>query len=769
MAEEEVVILEESDETPESGSAPKPPDKKRKRMVWLLVATGGVFVLILVILLIVLASKKSSETQSTNTEKLIEKIKSSEKIKPLAAQSQLEQMIKKANILYARGNKKEALNLFEQIATFSASISSYNLGVAQMRQGKYEEAIKSFKKAIINGENRCISAVNAAASALHLHDKKRFEYYLQLAQAYLPDSYNSPLYSYLYAVINYYRGNYFEILSAVAHPASNAYNKNLSRLGSIGYTVFERPLKAIDLMEIEPAANEFLLLGQMYARIGDYTVATQYLKRAAEKSEKSVKSLKALALVELKNQMPAHAAKLLKRLKTDFKGKGLELYPVKTELSAAVYDIDAAQRRFSAESILMPPQAYKLFFEFAPFKVFDATQTINFIKKGNAAIYVEEDKEAARILSRSSSLSHANLQISKAIKAAIDHHIRIANAILRKALERYPNHSILHYNLGLTYAQIGNYSKAHEHFLRSYHLDSANYLSAIFALMCEQLIGKPIPQVEQFVSDDLTQMLKPTTLQSFYKTLFFIYKGNIAAASKWLSTPHGNRPIYLLTDILVAANEGAWERAKKSAEKLRNYMGDEVLPHMLYLQIAYRHLKIKRFSIQAQKYLKEHPLNLDAVYYGSAFTRENYITLRFVTGTLYTFKTRLEEKLLGEMEDPAGIIEALGLTDIYLQAYEEAYQLFNQLVDKYGHDDSRTLFLSAVAAVGAKHPANASALLELAKLTDPNNLESRYALGLLYMQQKNYDAAIIQFEKIPNGAFRSDYFDFDIASSQPSG
>ncbi len=764
MAEEEVIILEEDEggETPGSESAPQTHQKERKKVVWLLAGIGGALLILLIVLVVVLATKKSDETAPTKTEKLVEKIKSSEKAKPLAAQSQLEQMIRKANILYARGDKRQALDLFEQIATFSASISSYNLGVAQMRQGRYDEAIESFKKAIVNGENRCISAVNAAASALHLHDRKRFEYYLQMAEAYLPDSYNSPLYSYLYAIINYYRGNYFEILSAVAHPVSRAYEKELSRLGSVGYTVFDRPLKAIDLMEREASADDFLLLGQMYARIGDYALASQYLKRAIEKSETPLKSRKALALVDLKNQMPSHAAELIRALKTDFKGKGLDLYPIATKLSPAVYDIDAAQRRFSADAMLIPPQAYKLLFEFAPFKVFNATQTINYIKKGNAAIYVDEDREATRFLSQSSSLSHVNLQISKAIKAAIDHHIRIANDILKKALKRYPNHSILHYDLGLTYAQIGNYSKAHEHFLRSYHLDSANYLSAIFALMCEQLTGKPIPQVEQFVSDDLAQMLKPTTLQSFYKTLFFLYKGNMGAASKWLSVSHDSRPVYLLTDILVAANQGMWERAKKSADKLRHRMGDDVLSHLLYLQIAHRHLDVKKFSAEAQRYLKEHPLNLDAVYYGSAFTRENYIALRFITGTLYRFKTRLEEKLLGELDDPAGIIEALGLSDIYLQSYEEAYQLFNQLVDKYGHDDSRTLFLSAVAAVGAHHPANASALLELAKLTDPNNLESRYALGLLYLEQKNYDAAATQFEKIPNGSFRSDYFDFDI-------
>ncbi len=767
MADEEVIILDEEVQSPasseeeKSDGGQKGPPGNRKLLFALLGALGAALLLVAVLLILFL-NKEEPAAETFDASKLAEKIKSAEKIRPLAAQSQLERMIKKANILYERGEKKEALTLFEQIASYSASISNYNLGVAQMKQGHYDEAIASFKKAIENGENRAISAINAAACALHLKDTKRFEYYLQLAEAYLPESFNSPLYSYLYAIVNYYRGNYFEILSAIAHPVSDAYRKELDHLGAIGYTIFERPVKAVDLLERSTAPRDYLFLGQLYARIGDYTLASQYLKRAAEESQDPVKSKKALALVHLKNQRTQSAAKILEELKTDFKGRGLDLYPIQTRLHPSVYDIDAAQKRFSAETMVTPPGAYRLLFEFAPFKVFNAHQTINYIRKGNASIYVDEESEASKYLSRSSKISGVNLLISKAIKAAIENRLQRANTILNEALERYPNHSILHYNLGLTYAQMGNFTKAHEHFLRSYHLDSSNYLSAIFALMSETFTGKRIPQIEKFVQEDLKQIENPDTPQKFYRSLLYFFQGNNAAATTWLQTPHDNRPIYLLLDILVAANQGMWTEAKERVRKLRDTMPQDVLAHLLFLEITYKDLDIKAFSAKAARYLKRHSLDLDAVYYGSAFTRENYIALRFITGTLYRFKELSERRLLEEQHDPAGIVEALGLSDIYLRKFEEAYVLFNQLVDQYGHQDSRTLFLAAVASVGARHPANASALLELAKLSDPNNLESRYALGLLYLEQGNSDAASIQFGKIPNGLFRSDYFDFDV-------
>ncbi len=770
MADEELIILEEEPEKTDSDSqneknpkVEKESPKKKRKLLFFLFAGLGIALVFHITLLILFFNKKSpSEIEDINASELVKKIRSAEKIRPLSAQSQLERMIKKANILYNRGDKKEALKLFEQIASYSASISNYNLGVARMKQSHYEEAIRSFKKAIQNGENRTISALNAAACALHLKDPKRFEYYLQLAEAYLPESFNSPLYSYLYALINYYRGNFFEILSAVRHPTSDEYKKELDHIGAVSYIVFNRPIKAIDLLEKSTSAGDSLLLGELYARIGDYTLASQYLKRAIEESKYPLKSRKALALVNLKNQKPRSASKLLAELKKDFKGRGLDLYPIKTRLHTSVYDIDAAQKRFSAEKMVTPPGAFRLLFEFAPFKVFNAHQTINYIKKGNASIYVDEDTQAFRYLSRSSKISGVNLLISKAIKAAIDNRLQKANSLLKEALRSYPNHSILHYNLGLTYAQLGNFTKAQEHFLRSYHLDSANYSSAIFSLMCGIFTGKSIPQVEEFIQDDLKQIHNPDTRHIFYKTLLYFYQGNNSAATKWLQTKHDNRPIYTLLDTLVAANQGMWNRAKAGVKKLCKIMPHDVLAHLLYLEITYKNLDIKAFSSKVRLYLKQNRLNLDAVFYGSTFARENYIAFRFITGTLYRFKELLERKLLEEQQDPVGIIESLGLSDIYLRDFEEAYVLFNQLVDQYRHQDSRTLFLAAVASVGAGHPANASALLELAKLSDPNNLESRYALGLLYLEQKNSNAAIIQFSKIPNGVFRSEYFDFDV-------
>ena len=58
---------------------------------------------------------------------------------------------------------------------------------------------------------------------IHLNQQDSFKYYIDLAHAYLAFEINSPLYSYYYALINYYNKNYLEVLAALNNPTSKEY------------------------------------------------------------------------------------------------------------------------------------------------------------------------------------------------------------------------------------------------------------------------------------------------------------------------------------------------------------------------------------------------------------------------------------------------------------------------------------------------------------------------------------------------------------------
>ena len=150
---------------------------------------------------------------------------------------------------------------------------------------------------------------------------------------------------------------------------------------------------------------------------------------------------------------------------------------------------------------------------------------------------------------------------------------------------------------------------------------------------------------------------------------------------------------------------------------------------------------------------------MEDFYYGPFISQYLYTQYAQITGSLYPLKLTIRDKLAIEKDRPIGVMQALALASIYTQDFEEAYTIYNQLIDQYTQHDAHTLFLAAIAATGAKHPANAIALLELAKRKSPKHSESRYALGLLYLQTQNNEGAVIAFKNIKEENFQSQFFE----------
>ena len=121
--------------------------KKSKKKLFIFGGAAGAFVIILaIVLFFVFRGEKKPPIDEKQIVKDIEEHYESQKF----GSSKIDDMIAKANLLYEKGNKFEALKIYENIAVYNQSLSNYNLGVSQMRQGKFEDALESFKKAIAN-------------------------------------------------------------------------------------------------------------------------------------------------------------------------------------------------------------------------------------------------------------------------------------------------------------------------------------------------------------------------------------------------------------------------------------------------------------------------------------------------------------------------------------------------------------------------------------------------------------------------------------------
>jgi len=761
-SEEEIIIIEDSDaqdgavSSGESQTQEDSSSAKKKKLIY--IGTGVAVVILLAVIAFFIFQKLHKKPSHASVEQIKEKVEKEigEHVEP----SKIENMIAKADYLYSTGSKEEALYLYEKIAHYSEAISAYNLGVAQLKDSQYETALASFQKAIQNNEKRCVSAINAAVCSLYLNNEKNFNYYIDLAYAYLPQEMPSPLYSYYYSLINYYNGNYLEALSSLNNSTTQEYVEIQNSLSSKINALFDNDVDAIVSMEKNGNASDYFSLGLLYARVGDLEEAKKSLQKAIQNNIEPMRAQLALGFIKLKTGEVQNASKEIENVTDVFADKVYEPFPIQVKLKDSLFNQDLAQKRYRNIVIDSKQIIYQKLFYFSPYKIFNANQTISYIRKGTANIFVDNVDSAQEYLKQGTLASNVNAGIVNAIKKALSFKIREANEMLQKLVEIQPKHSILHYNLALTYAQMGNMLDANKHFLRSYNLDAKNYLSGIYAIMTSQLINKESEKLSSIIKDSIMHEEKSEDVD-FYMTLMHLTQDNIIGTVDWLGKNYQQKPIYLALDIIVALKQNNVEAAKKSAETLATLLPNEILPHLMYIDANFSKLGTKEYANEVLNYLKKQKFDFNDLYFGAYVTRYLYVQQNLITGKLYYLKEHVRKMLESTTQNTHELTGTLALASLYDGAYEESYTLYNNLIDDLKVQDSQTLFLGAVASTAANHHENAIALLELSKMKDANFLESRYALGLLYLEIKNNKGAIIQLSKINNN-FNSEYFNFDI-------
>lgn len=750
-------IEEEQEQEPKK--EPLKPENKKKKIISILLLLA--LVIIIIAALSILLNLKDETTISfadLNATKLVEKLQ--EKTKE-QSRSKLDLMLKKANTLYEEGQKERALEIYESIANYSEALSNYNLGVAQMKEENYKEAKESFKKAIKNQENTAVSAINAAICSLELNQSKSFEFYIDLASAYLPEVSGSSIYSYYNGLINYYKGYYLEALSSLSHKSSQNYEEKQDYLASKLLSSFDNPYLAIEYLEKYQNLKNALPLGLLYARIGEYESARIKLESAKKMSYEPKITNMALALVQMKLGNFETASNLINDLREKYPKEHDKIYPIKAILKPELFDVNIAQQNFKESFLINKRNSYKILLYFAPYKVFNAKQAMNYIRQGGMQIYIDELDEAQTQLKTSSTISKVNISISKGIKAAINHKISKANKIFSDLIKAYPNHSVLHYNLALSYAQMENFSLAYKHFVISFHLNPKNYQAGVFGVIVADLSNvehsKFLKEVQESIKEDDT--LDETNL---YSSMLNLVDNNQFALTRWLEHEKKENALNLIFDAIIAKKIFNQEKYLENLAKLKNLMPKDILVNIINFYAKHSNKDIKEYARAIQHEFMQNELNLEAFYHGAAIIKEQYIKILQISGLLHHQREKLKKQIEQKSENIVELTQTLAYLDIFTNHFEESYVLYNKLIDDYKEQDSRTIFLAATASIGANHPENAIALLELSKLIDKNNNESRFALGLLYLEARNYEAAAIQFAQISNSNFHSDFFDFSI-------
>ena len=731
--------------------------KKSKKKLFVIGGAAGALALILtVILFLVFKSDKKPPIDERQIVKNIEEHYESQKF----GSSKIDDMIAKANLLYEKGNKFEALKIYENIAIYNQSLSSYNLGVSQMRQGKFKEALESFKKAIANDENVAVSAINAAVSSLELKNEQNFNYYINLANSFLYKEADSPLYNYYYALINYYKGQYIEALAALAHAENGYYKDRYDYLAAKILSFIGDDAEAIKKLEAQKEFDADLALGMLYARLGQYDKARNRLNLALNKGGDSNKINAMIAIINLKDGKFEAATNEIKAV---FHEDSLFLgvnFPIKTILKPELFDVNLAQAHFRNDLFFDKTKRYEMLFYFAPYKVFDPGQTINYIRKGGVSLFLDDASAAGNYLNASGALSKVNLELSSAIANALNYKLKQANEQFASLISLYPEHSVLHYDLALSYAQLGNFSMAAKHFITSYHLDPTNHLAGVLGAIANDINAVDNAKLLQEISENLGHDANSKDAPVSY-ALIALIGNNSGALVRWLEEEKEETALNLAFDAIIAKMTDQSGEFIKKAQILKAKLPDDIVANILNFIANFKDEGIKKYVEQIQIYFHDKRLNDAAFYHGANIIKEQYIKLLQISGLLNYEREKIKT-LLKRDANNADLLQTLAYIDIFTNDFEESYRIYNRIIDEFKINDAGTLFLAAVAAIGSNHPQNATALLELSKLTDPNAMESRIALGHLYQEIDNIEAATIQCGMIKDPNFKSKFVDFMI-------
>lgn len=707
----------------------------------------------------------------------------------ISKDNELQNLITKAALLYNSGHTLEALDVYSNIAIFSQSFASFNLGVAKLKENNLLDALSAFNDTINSGENIAVAAINAARISYQLKDFSKYHYYVNLAKGTLVEWANKPLYSYLYSLTKFYDDNYFQMLSSLNNPSSSFYSEESALLASKIYLNFNDDYNALKkLLEVNSIDNRFNI-GLIYARMGEYDLAADYISNYI-RDNNNAKANMALALVELKRSNFTQSAEIYNNLVKHYEPNDIHrIYPIKIKLKDSLFDINLAQKTFwnhNTSSQMAMLWHYKILFYFAPFRVFDIDNAIALINDGGLELRMDNLQEANSHLTSGAMISTINQQITQSLKEILKYNINEALKIMQDCVKKYPNHQVLQYNLGLIYAQLNDFENARKHFLKAYHLDSSDILSGIFALMTLQLTQKDTSRIINDISANFEETNFDNSLQeAFYRSLFGYANGNITDDMLWLTqhlqslsesslpklprvSPQNAKSTPLMFALNALYSLGTRDKniIASAFMELQERANNDIVAMILAKISSHYNENIKAFSLHLFDFFKNDLKLTDAVMMGPSLARQIYIYMAFLVGANSYVDEMLNNALLSKEGEVSGILQALALNAIYLLDFERAFAYYNELIDVYKMQNAEIYFYAAVAAIGAGHYDNAVALIQLARMDNASNFEARYALGLLHQAMGNLNLASMQFGAITKQGFKSDFFDFEIDSSE---
>ncbi|BCZ18512.1 Anaphase-promoting protein [Helicobacter sp. NHP19-012] len=692
---------------------------------------------------------------------------------PLSNEEQVNTLIKKAEILYNHGQIDESLQVFSNISNISSSIANHNLGVIRMRKHDYAGALQAFNDALAIKGNDSVDAIDAMAAAFYINNMDLYTRYLKVAVDNMSEIEKQPIYSYVYALTLYYGGHYFETLSALTNPNSDLFNGDRQRLAAKIYLLFGDEASAITQLSATATPRDNKALGLLYARMGDYEQAIEYLQRYNERYKEDKDVLVALELIALKLGDFGAVQDILKALLYDInKSKHQEkiltdTYPIEPSPNAYFFDMNTIRKDFWSRNFKDGPglPIDRVLFYYAPYKLVNIKSALGAIQEGVFFVDSSGSQDftgAVNFLENGKYGSLADRHMIAGIKHLSLFHLRLALKEFELSLEDNPNSSVAHYDTGLIYAQLENFHKARFHFKKAYHLDPKNVLAGIFAVMSTRLDYRdPSALLKQITLDFQTLKFSDPTRHAFLSSFLSYLNGATDDDLNWMQKAKRPLSIYYALGVAYANRTHNKQRLVKNFAALKKMRPKNMLTSVFYEMMLKYHADIRQM-LGAYAFLTNKKTNFEELIHGPLLARKMYIYMGFITGLLNQEEEELNARLSASnnQEMSTDLLRMLGLLHIFQKQYEKSIGIYNALIDKLGDHEMEVYELASLSYIALKRFDDAALLLEIGKSMDPGNYDVRYGLGLLYQRVGNLEASLNNFGAIKAHDFHSSYFDF---------
>jgi tetratricopeptide (TPR) repeat protein len=674
------------------------------------------------------------------------------------SKSDVERLIEKAKLLYDSGDKENALKLYGEIAMFNEAISSYNLGIAKMGENEYKSAIDYFKISLKNGDNEFPAAINAAVCAIKLSDSATREHFLSLAQSVLPKYVSSPLYSYYYMLLQYYRGNYFETLASINTRTSNYFDKEAFAIAPRIYLLLDDNAKTLEYLT-KAKSKDFLAQGLLLARDGRYIDAELALVNVQRQGGDQLKASMALALIYLKTGACVTATNAISEATSIDEMNATKAYPIKVFIRDGAFDSDAVQKKLAESYLYETRNLNALMFYFAPYKIFNPDKTISSIKKGQAGIIIDDASNGADYLVSAAKSSRANAGMVRGIEYALNGRIALANKAFKELEKTFPSHAVLLYNLALTYAQLGDTRLANKYFTKAYNLDQRNPEAGLFAIVTAKSLGI---NYDKFVTplEEEMSAIKASGINNDLAMLYNYTFETTSGLSEWLGVEKKSH-FSLMLAVLLTSKADRRAQATTFAKQLSSQLPNDLVAGAVLAHVENNGKDVKVFAKKIQSMLLRGSYDKSAIFYGPDIAYKTYIHLARISGLVYKAEMTLDEKLRTENYDRIQLLKAWAMTKLYMKKFDESFNGFSEVIFKNDNLNPDLLSLAGAAAIGSGRTADAISFFELSKISEKVNPESLYTLGLLYQEAGNLRAASAQYKQI-NDMFTSEFFDFNV-------